>query len=142
MFAKWDKAARPAPFERVSVRAAWVHQVQCPQISLCAQPLTSQVLVFFLTFCVQFFPHANAHGSSVQRLLCDASGVPALRMRPQYHTARVVCDSLFRHFTGRLYWQVLKEGYTIVQEPVAAQIPFRSPHEILYAHKRAHRQAH
>ena len=62
-------------------------------------------------------------------------------MRPQYHTARVVCDSLFRHFTGRQYRQVLKEGYTVVQEPVAAQIPFRSPHEIFYAHKRALRQA-
>ena len=36
---------------------------------------------------------------------------------------RVMCDSLFRHFTGRLYRQVLKEGYTVVQEPVAAQIP-------------------
>ena len=68
--AKWDKAARPAPFEKVSVKAAWVHQVQCPQISLCAQPLTSQVL----TFCAQFCPHANAHGSSVQSLLCDAAG--------------------------------------------------------------------
>lgn len=71
--AKWDKAARPAPFEKVSVKAAWVHQVQCPQISLCAQPLTSQVL----TFCAQFCPHANAHGSSVQSLLYDASGYHA-----------------------------------------------------------------
>ena len=142
--AKWDKAARPAPFEKVSVKAAWVHQVQCPQISLCAQPLTSQVLVFshvlraVLSACKCPWKLSSKFALRCVGVSCK---VPALRMRPQYHTARVVCDSLFRHFTGRLYRQVLKEGYAVVQEPVAAQIPFRSPHEIFYAHKRAHRQA-
>ena len=142
--AKWDKDARPAPFEKVSVKAAWVHQVQCPQISLCAQPLTSQVLVFshvlraVLSACKCPWKLSSKFALRCVGVPCK---VPALRMRPQYHTARVVCDSLFRHFTGRQYRQVLKEGYTVVQEPVAAQIPFRSPHEIFYAHKRAHRQA-
>ena len=122
---KWDKAARPAPFEKVSVKAAWVHQVQCPQMSLCAQPRTSQVLVVshvlraVLSACKCPWKLSSKFALRCVGAPCK---VPALRMRPQYHAARVVCDSLFRHFTGRLYRQVLKEGYTVIQEPVAAEI--------------------
>ena len=103
----------------MSVKAAWVHQVQCPQISLCAQPLTSQVLVFshvlraVLSACKCPWKLSSKFALRFVGVPCK---VPALRMRPQYHTARVVRDSLFRHFTGRLYRRVLKEGYTVVQD--------------------------
>ena len=142
--ASWEAAAKPAGLRDTLVKAAWVHEVQYPQISLCAQPLTAQLLVFshviravFLACQCPWKPRAMF----ALRWLGVPCKVPALTMRPQYHHVGEVCQNLSRLFTGRKYRQVLKQGYTVVQKPVAAQIPFRSPREIFNAQRRAHRQA-
>ena len=44
--ASWEAASKPAGLRVIFAKAGWVHEVQYPQISLCAQPLTVRLLAF------------------------------------------------------------------------------------------------